>query len=702
MTSAWLSDQQASEGQAGRHRWHLIAEPTVLYAGALLAGVGLYFTSPVQPSWWQVLLPLGIALVGWWFCRHQMVARPAGLFVWLTLGLVVAHGHTQRMGTPLLYAGQMPWVTIEGTVRAIDYRDDGERLFIRDLTILDGARMRWLNGSGLQLKPQHQAQEFAVGQRVQGRVQLFPIGPPPVPGSLDLQFRAYFQGVSAYGATRGPLTVLNDTQGVGVRAQVEGLRQRVRDAIIYTLGEERGSVLVAMTVGFPRSVPEEKREQLRRAGLAHLLAISGLHMTLVVSGVFWLVRMLLAIGQVTRLPGMWRAPIKKIAMLSALTVGLGYFLISGQAVPAQRAFLMATLFALAIILDRHGVSLRMLAIAAIVVMLIAPRVVLGPSFQMSFAAVTLLIFCSRLVPRRQFVGLGWQIPNYLLGVAFASVLATIATATLTLFHFGQVSLVSVFANLLAVPIAAFIVMPSALLAILLMPLGLEGPMLAVAGTGLDAIQFVARFAAQTPMSVLEVTAWPRAVPPLFAMVMILLVGLRSRWKGIALVPLVLMVLIIVWHRPADLIISPEGAIAVRSPDGRTLAQSSVDGFQQAFLGEYWQEGVVLTSTQDVLAGGIGTLPGSRCSSQGCVLNQQLAITLTKEAVDQACRANLPQVSKVFVPANCRLKPTFQPNDMVADGPLAIWVRRRPTGGVHIQTDRDRRGVRPWVGVRNRQ
>ena len=435
MTSAWPSDQQATDGQASHSDLQLVAEPMVLYAGALLAGIGTYFVLPVQPNWWHVLAPLAGAFILWWSNRSGAFGPAVGLLVWLAVGLIVAHVHTMRMSTPLLYAGQMPWVTVEGTIKSIDYRDDGERLIVKNLKVVEGARMRWLDGSGLQLKPQHQNQAFSVGQRVGGRVQLFPIGPPPVPGSLDLQFRAYFDGVSAYGATRGPLTVLDDTSASDFRAYVEALRQRIRANIVQTLGEERGSVLVAMTVGFPRAVPEEKREVLRRAGLAHLLAISGLHMTLVVSGVFWLLRTVLAMAQVHQRAELWRLPIKKVSMLAALAVGLGYFFLSGQAVPAQRAFLMASLFAIAILLDRHGVSVRMLGVAAIVVMIVAPQVVLGPSFQMSFAAVTLLIFVGRVLPRRRLVGLEWQIPNYLLGVGFASVLATVATATLTLLSF---------------------------------------------------------------------------------------------------------------------------------------------------------------------------------------------------------------------------------------------------------------------------
>lgn len=699
MTSAWPSDQQATDGQAHHPDLKLVAEPMVLYAGALLAGIGIYFVLPVQPNWWHVLAPLFCAFVLWWLNRSGALGHAFGLLVWLVVGVIVAHVHTMRMNTPLLYAGQMPWVTVQGTIKSIDYREDGERLIVQNLKVLEGARMRWLDGSGLQLKPQHQREAFSVGQRVQGRVQLFPIGPPPVPGSLDLQFRAYFDGVSAYGATRGPLTVLDDTSASDMRTYVEALRQRIRANIVQKLGEERGSVLVAMTVGFPRGVPEEKREALRRAGLAHLLAISGLHMTLVVSGVFWLIRTVLAIAQIHRRAELWRLPIKKVAMLAALGVGLGYFFLSGQAVPAQRAFLMASLFAMAILLDRHGVSLRMLGIAALVVMIVAPQVVLGPSFQMSFAAVTLLIFVGRLFPRRRLVGLGWQIPNYLLGVGFASVLATVATAILTLFHFGQVSLVSVFANLIAVPIAAFVVMPSALLAILLMPFGFDGPVLMLAGLGLDGIQAVASAAAATPISVIEVASWPRAVPPLFAAVMILMVGLRGWWRGTAIVPLILMVTLIIIHRPADLIITPEGGLAVRVQEDYAVVGPGVDTFQQAFLSEYWQTGVFVETIDKVLGHGIGVRQDSDCTTQGCVLAEHTAITLTTEAVSQACHDQLIQISTVFVPLACRMTGGFTSADVLDDGPLAIWVKGLPASSVIIQSDRDRRGSRPWVGAR---
>ena len=138
MTSAWPSDQQATDGQANHSDLQLVAEPMVLYAGALLAGIGTYFVLPVQPNWWHVLAPLGGAFMFWWSHRSRAFGPAVGLLVWLAVGLIVAHVHTMRMSTPLLYAGQMPWVTVEGTIKSIDYRDDGERLIVKNLKVVIG------------------------------------------------------------------------------------------------------------------------------------------------------------------------------------------------------------------------------------------------------------------------------------------------------------------------------------------------------------------------------------------------------------------------------------------------------------------------------------------------------------------------------------------------------------------------------------
>ena len=181
--------------------------------------------------------------------------------------------------------------------------------------------------------------------------------------------------------------------------------------------------------------------------------------------------------------------------------------------------------------------------------------------------------------------------------------------------------------------------------------------------------------------------------------MIMMVGLRGWWRGTAIIPLILMVTLIIIHRPADLIITPEGGIAVRVQEDYAVVGPGVDTFQQAFLSEYWQTDVFVEAIDEVLRHGIGVRQDSDCTTQGCVLVGHTAITLTTEAVNQACHDQLLQISTVFVPLTCRMDGGFTSADVRDEGPLALWINESSSSGVSIQSDRDRRGNRPWVGAR---
>lgn len=701
MTSAWLANQLVAAG-ARWARWTAVEEPMVLYAGAFVLGVGGYFALTFQPTWWQIALFVSLAVVFWWFGRRgrMLVLSAAGL--WVALGVLLAHVHTVTTATPLLFDGQPTWVKLSGSIEAIDYRVDGQRLYLNDLDVINPNRLQWLEAGGLQVRPRQQRAEFAVGQRVEGQFQVFPIGPPPVPGSIDLQFRAFFQGMSAYAVSVGTVTVLDDGNVQSFNTKIAAIRQSIKNRIFEILGEERGGVLVAMTVGFPRTIQSERLEAYRAAGLAHLLAISGLHMTLVVSWVFWVLRLCFAFGQTRLLPSLWAIPIKKVAILCALAVGLSYFFVSGQAVPVQRAFTMATLFAFAIIVDRRGISLRLLCLAAILVVTVAPEVILGPSFQMSFAAVTVLIIVSSMIPRGSTAGLGMQLLRYAGAIAVTSAVATLATALLTLFHFGQVSLVSVLANVLAVPITALLVMPSALIALLLMPFGLETPFLMLAGYGLDVVQLVANIAQGLPNSTLKVANWPRSIPACLGLALVCAALMKTWRKAYALLILCAIGTLIALHRPADIVLTEDFGLATAVVSKPSIAGPNIDAFHQSFLTDYWRGEVVQMPTQAEVLEQLNQHPQIRCSKQGCLLfdaagKPTVGLALTREAVDQACNAKIPVIAAVFVPTQCRMPAGATPAQVRENGPIAIWLTKN--GKIRLQTDLDRRGRRPWVGAR---
>jgi len=256
-------------------------------------------------------------------------------------------------------------------------------------------------------------------------------------------------------------------------------------------------------------------QAIRDSGLAHLLAISGLHIGLVAGILFiWVRAMLALVG-----PLALRYPIKKWAAATAIAGALAYALIAGSTVPTQRAFLTVGLVLAAVMLDRRGLSIRLVAWAALAILIVQPESLLGPSFQMSFAAVTALIASYEVISeRRRYDDYGnstlppWlrKAGLYLIGVALTTLIAGIATAPFAVFHLNRFADYGLAANLLAVPVTAMWVMPSAVVAFLLMPFGMEGLALASMGWGVDVIIKVAETVAGWDGAVTLVSAMPTA------------------------------------------------------------------------------------------------------------------------------------------------------------------------------------------------
>ncbi|WP_237217800.1 ComEC/Rec2 family competence protein, partial [Falsiroseomonas oryziterrae] len=299
----------------------------------------------------------------------------------------------------------------------------------------------------------------------------------------------------------GPVTVIAAADSLpGFAALRTTLEARVEAAI----PGPAGAVAAALLTGSQAAIPPAEIAAMRDSGLAHLLSVSGLHMAIVMGAVFATLRVAIALVPWLAL----RVPGKAVAAGGALVAGLGYTLLSGAQVPMQRCLVMAALVTLALVVGRRALTVRTLAIAAAVVMLAAPAELLGPSFQMSFAAVLALVAGHEALrgPLAKLPLTGWKRKAMLfaVGLVLTSMLAGAATAPFGLHHFGRLQLYGVVANALAVPLTSILVMPAGMIALALMPLGLEAPALWAMGQGVEAILGVARL----------IAAWPEASPVL--------------------------------------------------------------------------------------------------------------------------------------------------------------------------------------------
>ena len=323
---------------------------------------------------------------------------------------------------------------------------------------------------------------------------------PALPGGGDYGRINWFEGVGAGGRIGGPVTKatgIPDHWSSGFF--LSGLRETISSRVRASLPECEAGFAIALITGERSGLNKDMRTALQLSGLAHILAISGLQMSVVAGGVFWLKRALLAAWPMIAL----RLPIKKIAALSGLGVAAFYLLISGQAIATQRAFIMLVVMFAAVLFGKSAISMRNLALAALIVLAITPHAVLTPSFQMSFMAVM------GLIAGHEIMG-GWQaalreklsarplllhvlskLALGLIGLSATTIIASAFTALPAAYHFNRFAVWSLPANMMALPFVTMLVMPGAVAAVALMPFGLEYLPLQIMRLGLEAVEAVA-------------------------------------------------------------------------------------------------------------------------------------------------------------------------------------------------------------------
>jgi len=411
-----------------------------------------------------------------------------------TIGFMSAQWRTQSLNTPLLDKELAP-LTIEATIDKIVALDGGKakRVVLSDIKFVDDQADIPL--SKIRLRSFHfKGDTWKTGDRITVRAKLRPPSGPVMPGGFDFRFKAYYEGLSTVGYTLGDATLVASSHADS--NQIQHFRSNIASRLYQSMPPEVAGIAQALLTGERAGIKSEDTEALRIAGLAHLLAISGLHIGLVAGCMFFFVRLLLAL-----IPGMaLYHPIKKYAAVCAIITAFFYMILAGATVPTVRAFIMTSLVLLAVILDRSALNMRLVALAAMIVMLTTPEAVIGPSFVLSFAAVAALIVFYQgagrewLTNARSFHPL-WRPIYYVLGVVATTIIATLATAPFSVMFFNRFAVYSVIANIGAMPLMAFIVMPFGLVSTLLIPTVLDVYLWPVMAWGIAEITKIAHVVA---------------------------------------------------------------------------------------------------------------------------------------------------------------------------------------------------------------
>lgn len=560
------------------HQWHAQRSHLLLWVPVCFGiGVGVYFAITFEPN--GALLRALAAVMLMMFVLAWMPAfyiwRPALIAVALMIaGFQHSAWRADHVAAPVLqfrYYGP-----IEGRIVHIDRSvSDKIRLTLDQVHLRDIPPHRMPERVRISLHGESFVPTLRHGDLIGATGHLSPPTGPVEPGGFDFQRKAWFERLGAAGYTRVPVVRTRAPPEASLRLKVGKLRMWLADVIRARVGGAEGPFAAAILTGDRSGISRGPLDDLRASNLAHLLAISGLHMGLLTGIVFACIRMGFALYPRVAL----RLPIKKIAAVSALFAGLGYLILSGANVATQRAFLMVVVFFIAICLDRRALTLRSVAIAACIVLLARPESLTSPGFQMSFAATTALIaaFQAWRSAERAI-----QIPRWVkpaLGVVISSFIAGLATAPYGAAHFNQMAHYGLLANVLSVPVMGLLVMPGALIAGLLSFVGLEVVGIWLMQIGLGWILFVADWVAGLDGSVSKIVKPGPLILPALTLGGLMLCLIRGpvRLAGF----LVMAGCVFFWQttpRPA-LLLSESGAlIGVITPEGRALNKDRGDGF----------------------------------------------------------------------------------------------------------------------------
>lgn len=430
-----------------------------------------------------------------------------------------------------------------------------------------------------------------VGTQIRVKASIYPPGSPVIPGAYDFQRSAYFGRLGAVGWIHHAPVVLersNPSGWQGWHIWWERIRQHIAAQVRSQVEFPAAGIATALLTGERSQISAQVFDDFRRAGLAHLLAISGLHLALAAGLPYLLARYLLALWE----PVALRYDTKKWAAVIGIITALGYMFLVGAPVPTIRAGVMVALAMTAILLDRQPISMRLVALAASLILLLQPEKLLTASFQLSFGAIIALVAAYESSHRwqcklRSASNFPQRLGLYLAGIAFATLIATSGTTPFTIANFQQLAIYGMVANLIGIPLTSLWIMPWALLACILMPLGAAAPALYMMGKGTEVLVALASHVARWPYA--DISLGPL---PWYGLSLITIGGLwlclwRRRWRWWGVLAITLGLMSLTQTRQPDILVDAAGeTLAVVGSEGDLLIWSKK---RRSFAAQVWRD-----------------------------------------------------------------------------------------------------------------
>lgn len=618
------------------------------------AGVAAWFALDAPRSWLTLIAAAGAvaasALGLWRGGRAGAVLATGALAV--AAGVALAWTRAELVAAPVLARPAI--VRIEARVLR------AERIEARDLTRLRLRTLRVLEAP-LEVPPELRVNlaqgdvpaGLGAGAKVRLRARLMPPPEPAVPGAYDFARVAWFARLGATGRGFAPVQVL------AAADTGEGIRTRLTRHIQERVEASAGGIAAALVTGDTGAIAEPDSEAMRGAGLAHLLSVSGLHLTAVVALTMWMVLRMLALSP-------WLALRVRLPLVAAGAAGLtaiGYTLLAGAEVPTIRSCIAALLVLAAMAVGREAITLRLVAAGALLVLALWPEAVVGPSFQLSFAAIVAIVALHEAGPVRRLFEKREEprIARLVRGVGSLLLTGLVVEAALmpvAVYHFHKAGLYGALANIVAIPFTTFVIMPLEALALALDSVGLGGGAWWLTARALELLLWLAHRVSSAPGAVAALPAMPGGAFVLIAGGGLWLALWRTRWRIAGAAPILVGIGWALATPAPDLLVTGDGRhLAIRL--GGTMA------LLRDRAGDYTRDTLAENGGVEGEPSWLTDRPEARCSRDLCLVarsagGRRWTILATRSAylvpagrLIAACNQADIVVSERRLPARCR-------------------------------------------------
>ncbi len=663
---------------------------------ALGAGIALWFILPDEAGW-KAVIAFGSALfIGTFaFARGTRLSR-----------VMMGAGISLALGCAMMWA-RAEWVRSPALTRPIISEFSAVIVRVEAQTAKEKFRMLLRPDAAAALPPLVRVtvketdidRKLISGDRIKLRARLVPPPEAAIPGGYNFARAAWFLGIGGTGTALGTVThldppgrttpTLRESLSAHVRAQVEG---------------SAGGIAAAFASGDRGGIAVEDEEAMRDSGLTHLLSISGLHITAVVAAAMFIALRILALSPWLAL----RAPLLVISAGFGAAAGIGYTLLTGAEVPTVRSCIAAVLVLIGLAIGREAITLRLVATGALFVMFAWPESVIGASFQLSFAAITTIValhdapLVQRLTQRREEEGFWARFGRGLLSLLLTGIAVELVLAPIALFHFHKSGLYGALANIVAIPLTTFVIMPLEALALLFDAFGAGRPFWWLTGLALNGLLLLSHWVAAAPGAVASLPSVPNLAFGLTVAGGLWLLLWKSKARMWGLAPAIAGMMWAVMTPTPDLIVTGDGKhMAVRSENGDFA-------LLRARAGDYVRDTMSEAIGADNSFAELDRFSGANCSRDMCIVNltrsgrdwriaaTRSAYRLPWEQLMETCKQVDIIISDRRLPASCS----------------ARWIKAdaallRQTGGLAINFDhasvrtvKSAQDHHPWVLARD--